>query len=483
MLQKTLSLLLALSMLFIFTACGGGGGGSSESSDTADTVASSKIVNPHQALMEKSLSYRVKALRLFEEVEEKDPLSGADLDALHHLTLDQLSIKDELNEIIEKYQYLVDDADGYSEKERFELVMTTLSAMLLRYDNYLIAYINYENHSKLRQLLNDEDSAYDIPKDTLQEMTDTYNALSLREQVTKMIDFYDENIQVFEEVDESYFLYLRMMIEQSPSYMLGFNKDTDYLLTNLNSLYTDIIDIGEDGISLATNELSKTLGNSAGMVETRKGKLYEDEAVAEHVRSVIQAGDILLEKTPFRLTDKLIPGHWGHAAVYTGTEAELRVLGIWDDPIVVPYHQEIEEGKLIDEALRDGIQLNTIEHFINVDDLAIMHDHTESDTAKAERIILTLRQLGKEYDFNFDIETSDKIVCSELVYTTSIQIDWETEELVGIHTISPDNVAKKSIEASSIFDITLLYHDGEEVTTDKKEIMRTLLEDAEEEEA
>jgi len=33
-----------------------------------------------------------------------------------------------------------------------------------------------------------------------------------------------------------------------------------------------------------------------------------------------------------------------------------------------------------------------------------------------------------------------------------------------------------------MFDITLLYHDGEEITTDKKEMMKHLLEDAEEEE-
>ena len=129
---------------------------------------------------------------------------------------------------------------------------------------------------------------------------------------------------------------------------------------------------------------------------------------------------------------------------------------------------------------RDDVQLNTIEHFLNVDDLAIMHDATESNETKAERIILALRQLGKEYDFNYDIETSVKIVCSELVYVTSIMIDWATEELVGINTISPDNVAVKSIEEITVFDITLLYHDGIKITTDKKEMMTTLLTDQEE---
>ena len=109
-----------------------------------------------------------------------------------------------------------------------------------------------------------------------------------------------------------------------------------------------------------------------------------------------------------------------------------------------------------------------------------MHDTMESNETKAERIILALRQLEKEYDFNFDIETSVKIVCSELIYVTSILIDWATEELVGINTISPDNVAVKSIEDNTMFDITLLYHDGVKITTDKKEMMTTLLAEAEE---
>jgi len=482
MYKRIIILLSSFSILFTFTGCGDSSTSTPSTTETLTSVASSKILNPYQALIETSLSYRVKALRLFEALEDKEVLTGADLDALHHLTLNQLSLKDDIAEMIEKYQYLTEDADVYSEKERMELLMISLSAILLRYDNYLLAYINYENNTKLRELLNDEDSAYDIPENTLNDMINTYNSITHRDDVKKMIAFYDKNIQAHEAVNENFFLYLKIMIDQSPSYQLGFDNTTEYTLANLDSLYNTTVDVGDDALSTLTYTLSKTLGNTAGLVETRKGKLYEDAAVATHVRSVIKAGDILLEKTPFRLTDKLIPGHWGHAVVYIGTTDELKALGIWDHPIVKEFQQQILDDKLIDEALRDDVQLNTIEHFLNVDDIAIMHDHTESDKAKAERIILTLRQLGKEYDFNFDIETSDKIVCSELVYATSIMIDWETEELVGIHTISPDNVAVKSIEDVSIFDITLLYHDGEEIKTDKKEMMQSLLENAEEEE-
>ena len=166
--------------LFTFSGCDT----ASTDSEPTETVAAA---SQYQLLVEESLSYRVKALRLFEELEDREVLTGADLDALHHLTLNQLSLKDEIAAFIEENQDLITDAQGYSEKERIQLVMISLSALLLRYDNYLIAYINYENNTKLRQLLNDEDSAYDIPANTLSDMTNTYNNITHREDVKDMI--------------------------------------------------------------------------------------------------------------------------------------------------------------------------------------------------------------------------------------------------------------------------------------------------------
>jgi len=72
-----------------------------------------------------------------------------------------------------------------------------------------------------------------------------------------------------------------------------------------------------------------------------------------------------------------------------------------------------------------------------------------NSTNLVERIILSLRQVGKDYDFNFDVETTDKIVCSELIYTG--------------HTISPDHVAEKTLNNGPLKLVTF-YHDGELVT-------------------
>ena len=291
---------------------------------------------------------------------------------------------------------------------------------------------------------------------------------------------FDENLSSFENVKDDLVIYPKILIDQNLSREMRFDVDVEYGLDTLYSFYISALDLSTESFMYVLSKLSKFLGNSAGLVETRKGKLYGNVAVAQKIKSVLHAGDILLEKTPFRLTDQLIPGHWGHAAVYVGTAEELQDLGIWNHEVILPFQEQILAGKTIDEALRDGVQLNTVEHFLNVDDLVIMRDTLESEEDKIERIILTFRQLGKEYDFYYDIESSDKIVCSELVYATSIKIDWETEELVGINIISPDNIAIKTIEEDARFNIVSLYHNGVEITENQVKMMRSLLEDAQE---
>ncbi len=468
--------------------------GTTSSSRTESSVyilhSSGTTFNPYQIFVEEMLAGRVRSFKLFEKLKDKDILSGADLDAMSNMLVRHLQTQDRSNTYLSAYQYLAEEEDAqYTQKERFELVMISLSAMLIRYDNYLLAYRGFNNTRKLREELNDENSAYGIPKNILQNIVDTYHSLKQRRDIQKMITFYDDNKADYDDVKEGFFLYLKDLIENSPSYQQGFDDTLSNTSGSLASLHYIVRDIGDDVLDFLLNEVSKDFGNTAGLVATRKGKLYGDDQVASSVRSTILPGDFLLEKTPFRLTDKLIPGHWGHAAVYIGTESQLQDLGVWEslDQLknegdryftqakIDEFRQDIKNGKVIDEALRDGVQLNTIEHFLNIDDLAIMHDAHETLEDKKARIILTLRQLGKDYDFRFDVETSVKIVCSELIYATDILHDWPTENSAGIQTISPDNVAIKSIGDNSIFTLPLLYHDGQEIAADRKAYMSGLL--------
>ena len=88
---------------------------------------------------------------------------------------------------------------------------------------------------------------------------------------------------------------------------------------------------------------------------------------------------------------------------------------------------------------------------------------------------MAFRQIGKKYDFNFDVNTTDKIVCSELAYVSFPAFDWPTEAVLGRHSISPDNVAQLAWNNVPL-RLVMFYHDGERVPEgEQAEKMRELM--------
>jgi hypothetical protein len=182
------------------------------------------------------------------------------------------------------------------------------------------------------------------------------------------------------------------------------------------------------------------------------------------VRARLQPGDLLVERTPFRLTDVFIPGHFGHVALYVGTEDELRAMDLLDHPLVASHIQEIRAGRTIVEALRDGTQINTVDHFLNVDDQAILRPKPDAidrqDVMRA--ITLAFSHIGKTYDFGFDTNTWDRITCSELAFDTYVNVRWPFGKVGNAYTIAPDDVAALAgSHPSQPFELVTFIHDGQ----------------------
>lgn len=213
--------------------------------------------------------------------------------------------------------------------------------------------------------------------------------------------------------------------------------------------------------------LSNFVSNFLGVFSFRKGKLNENELFINNSLSLLQPLDVILEKTPFRLTDKFIPGYWGHAAIYVGNEAQLKALGIWDNYFVKKYHQEIREKHVIIEALRSRVAFNTFRDITNIDDYAHLRLVDEPTLAKKrEMIIRVFAQIGKKYDFGYDVESSKKIICSELHYITFDEVTFNTDRIMGVNTISVDQVAQQGLKGGAFYPI-VLYLDGIRIEKDK----------------
>jgi hypothetical protein len=225
-----------------------------------------------------------------------------------------------------------------------------------------------------------------------------------------------------------------------PNFPLETYKASDTLIGLLNKL---------------TNFLSGFFGNVAGSVKWREGYLYNNSEALKMVKKDLRPMDIILEKSPFVLTDKFIPGHYGHVAIYLGTQEELEKIDMWNHPSIVPHQEDILKGRVILEAVRSNVRLNTIEEFLNIDEFTIMRkkDGLASEALVYEQIMRGMEQIGKEYDFNFDIATLDKIVCSELIYIVFGNVTWPTAYRVGRTTITPDDVAEVLFQKGTKFNI------------------------------
>ena len=445
-------------------------------SRTALESSLKREVEEFRTLAERALTLRAETIKVGQAIKEKldkgKPLTGDDLSLINIGINEHLALRTELLAAAEAHECWLDGSEkelakqGVSPEARLTGVMLSLSSAMLLYDNYLLSISLFEGDSKLRRILNERDPGYAVTSAALAKVSLNYNSISNRSRVRKAIKFYEKESARFkmtlEQNPES--AYLNLLIAQSPSYSMVKKWSPFYVVGRkvgfLTGVTTDTLDgMERGGVSL----FSMVFGNAVGLVETRRGKLYQKGEVLADVSGSLKAGDILLEKTPFRLTDKLIPGYWGHAAVWIGTEAELKELGIWGNPLVVRYRDAIREGRLVVEALRSGVEMNSLQHFMNIDSIGVLRKPDQSREGRANTVIQALRQVGKPYDFNFDVESKGRVYCSKLVYLTYSGIDWPTKRSLGRTTFTPDDVAIKAAKERQLQVVTF-YHDGKRVS-------------------
>jgi hypothetical protein len=440
-----------------------------------------------RTLAEEALALRASTIKVGKRIIGKEQsgeaLTGADLALLNEGLAYHLVLRERLLAVAEAHEGWLDmnaaelARAGITPELRRQGVALSLAAALVLYDNYLLAASLFEGNAKLRQLFNESDPAYSIRRAQLAKVTISYNSVRKRERVRRAILFYEKEAVALQSAAQSApdLDYVDTLIAQSPSYTMVKRWSPLYVVGRklgfLGAVTNDtLVGMEREGVSL----FSMIFGNAVGLVETRHGKLLRNPELTKNLRADLCAGDILLEKTPFRLTDKLIPGYWGHAAIWVGSAQELQELGIWDDPVVVPYQEQILSGRQVVEALRSGVEINPLEQFMNIDSLGVMRQSTIGRAERARVVVGALRQIGKPYDFSFEVESKEGVYCSKLVYLVYGNLDWPTRKSLGRTTFTPDDVATRAISGSGL-ELVAFYHDGQQVREHPLQVMTQLM--------
>lgn len=435
-------------------------------------------IETFQEMVEEALTLRQSALAFahaFQSGEqESSQLSSQELRDLSLGLRDYLGLRERMLKLIYKYEpWNNDQAEKQLNKNvRTAGVMLSIAGALTLYDNYNAAVYLYQGNKSLRRKLNEADQAYELTENSLLQLGMSFHSLDKRARVRGAVKRYINNknwvIDMAEQDDDV--AYLHILIEKSPSlsYFYGTVKLDQLASVMLRDITVlrEAKDIFKEMRVDTMNLLSGMFGNGAGLLPAKIGKdgrmhglMYDKPVISKDFQDNLRPLDILLEKTPFRMTDKFTPGFFGHVAVWLGTKNQLQQLGVWEG-IKPAYQKQIEAGRSVLEALRDGVQLNTIEHFLNVDDAAILRPKTLTPQQRKDSVILGFGQVGKKYDFNFNVESQDKIVCSELAFVMFPMFKWPTQRTLGRYTISPDHVAEKALKDGP-FELITFYFNGQ----------------------
>ena len=113
------------------------------------------------------------------------------------------------------------------------------------------------------------------------------------------------------------------------------------------------------------------------------------------LRAELRPGDVLVTRHDDALSNLFLPGHWPHSALFVGPEAG--------------------GGRDVLEAKKDGVLLRDLSETVQVDSLVVLRPTLPPDQV-ATAIARGLTHAGKLYDFVFDFATSDRLVCTEVIY-------------------------------------------------------------------
>jgi 1-acyl-sn-glycerol-3-phosphate acyltransferase len=171
------------------------------------------------------------------------------------------------------------------------------------------------------------------------------------------------------------------------------------------------------------------------------------------LRTKLKPGDILLERRNWYLSNAFLPGYWPHGAVYVGTPDDLKERGLDQNEHVRKHWEEFSQKDhdghehVIIEAVSEGVIFSTLEHSIGGGDSVAVLRPNLTEEQKNEAIVRAFSYSGRPYDFEFDFASTDKLVCTEVIYRSyganSGPIDFPVVDILGRPTMPAINLVEK----------------------------------------
>jgi hypothetical protein len=169
----------------------------------------------------------------------------------------------------------------------------------------------------------------------------------------------------------------------------------------------------------------------------------------DEMRPKLEPGDIILERRNWFLSNAFLPGFWPHAELYVGTPEQVERLGLRQEPAVRDRWEKFAklapdgEPHCIIESISEGVAFSSLSEGCRADYIVVLRPRVSVEE-KRKAILRAFAHVGKPYDFEFDFFSSDKLVCTELVYRAYEGVlHFELKKIMGRMTLPAVEMARK----------------------------------------
>ena len=199
-------------------------------------------------------------------------------------------------------------------------------------------------------------------------------------------------------------------------------------------------------------------GRTASEFVDRDNKQVSN-AVRESLARFLQPGDVIITRHARALTNLFLPGFWPHAALYIGTAEQRDALGVRID---ADKQQTWIDDRCTLEALKDGVRFRPLTETLAVDTFVVLRPAIDRATV-ADAIERAVRHEGKQYNFDFDFFSSDRMVCTEVVYRAYDgleQLSFPLQERAGRKTLSAEDLLDFALDAQAFSPVAIFGVEG-----------------------
>jgi hypothetical protein len=375
--------------------------------------------------------------------------TDADNDTIRRSMLSYLACRTTLLGLVWKYQKHAEIAEPRLRWRAFLLSFAAASAIS---DSSLTLVVRFAPYPPAVRKLNEADAAWGLPAGAYDMVKRNLLDDGTREFMEESLATYRQaegDFQRFDLVKPAPYSQYHEIIRRHAE----TRKERLALLveSRLSAPFIEAAHMTK-GVAYRGQAFISTWLGSTRFRKPRDGRLMIRPPELAAFRAKLKPGDILIERQNWFLSRAFMPGYWAHAALYIGTTNDLIRLGLDRDPRVMSQwkqyaaldHQGHEH--LILEAVPEGVRMTTLDHCIGVADAAAVLRPRLGETQVREAIARAFSHLNKPYDFDFDFFSSDKLVCTELVYRCyDGSVNFPLVDVMGRRTLPPTELVRKFV--------------------------------------